>query len=134
MAPVFRSKDRRLRSFDSISSSASLATSTAPREITSRPTVSSILGSSVDSPSPSASSIAPRKFSAFQSQDSIDSVDSSSPSSNGVTSSEKEKKRSKWGFSAFRFRSKEKDMVDWDRQAARYSLSRTVLYKDNPYI
>ncbi|KIH64517.1 Phosphatidylinositol-specific phospholipase C, X domain protein [Ancylostoma duodenale] len=110
MAPVFRSKDRKLRSFDSVNSSASLASPSAPREIPVRPAVSSsVLSSSVDSPSPSATSIATRKFSAFQSQDSFDSTDSMSPTSNGTISSDKEKKRGKWGFPGFRFRSKDKD-------------------------
>ncbi|EYC28492.1 hypothetical protein Y032_0007g3253 [Ancylostoma ceylanicum] len=109
MAPVFRSKDRKLRSFDSVASSASLASPSVPREITPRPVVSSGLSSSVDSQSPSATSIATRKFSAFQSQDSVDSADSMSPSSNGTISSEKDKKRGKWGFPGFRFRSKDKD-------------------------
>ncbi|RCN27503.1 hypothetical protein ANCCAN_26762, partial [Ancylostoma caninum] len=110
LAPVFRSKDRRLRSFDSFNSSASLASPSVPREIPVRPAVSSsVLSSSVDSPSPSATSIATRKFSAFQSQDSVDSTDSMSPISNGTISSDKDKKRGKWGFPGFRFRSKDKD-------------------------
>ncbi|RCN45588.1 Phosphatidylinositol-specific phospholipase C, Y domain protein [Ancylostoma caninum] len=110
LAPVFRSKDRKLRSFDSFNSSASLASPSVPREIPVRPAVSSsVLSSSVDSPSPSATSIATRKFSAFQSQDSVESTDSMSPISNGTISSDKDKKRGKWGFPGFRFRSKDKD-------------------------
>ncbi|KAJ1349239.1 1-phosphatidylinositol 4,5-bisphosphate phosphodiesterase gamma plc-3 [Parelaphostrongylus tenuis] len=108
MASVFRLKDRKLRSFDSLSSSASLS-SFSPREVCQRAGGSSLPQASVDSPSSSISSLALRRISAFRSQDSVDSVDSATSSSNGWTSSDKEKKRGKWSFAGFRFKSKDRE-------------------------
>ncbi|XGW10711.1 hypothetical protein V3C99_012318, partial [Haemonchus contortus] len=113
MAPVFRSKDRQLKSFDSLQSPGSQRSSqtsqTLPREIACRSGVS-LRGSSVDSQSPSACSIVARKFSTFQSQDSFDSTESLPSAPNGIpASTDREKKRGKWSFPGFRFRSKDKD-------------------------
>ncbi|KAK5977120.1 Phosphoinositide phospholipase C [Trichostrongylus colubriformis] len=108
LTPVFRSKDRQLKSFDSFQSSVSHKSS-LPQEVSARG-VSSLLSSSVDSQSPSACSVAARKFSEFQSQDSIDSSDSLPSAANGsATPTDREKKRGKWSFPGFRFRSKDKD-------------------------
>ncbi|KAK6037975.1 hypothetical protein COOONC_24520, partial [Cooperia oncophora] len=107
LAPVFRSKDRQLRSFDSLQSPSSQLSSSISRDSTAR--VGTLLSSSVDSQSPSACSVAARKFSAFQSQDSIDSAESLSPASNGTaTPTDREKKRGKWSFPGFRFKSNDK--------------------------